>query len=146
MAHADHIAGRMSDYFSRQIALYDEMLAAYATLPTDLHAEDLEALTERQAAFTHRSDQLKEEFRLLMRDWLETDSVSDVEREHVRGLARHAEALARRLEGFSHDAANQAGGRLSEVKRELDALRCGHRTLNKYRGDGGTPGYMDTKA
>ena len=148
MAGAQSMTDRMTDYFKRQIALYDEMLAAYETLPTDLQADDLDLLAERQAGFTRRVDQLAEELRLLTREWRETASLSEAERDHVRGLARHAEALAAQLEGISNEAASQAQAKSGEVKRQLDGLRRGHQTLTKYRGAEGdsASGYVDTKA
>lgn len=148
MAAANSIVDRMSDYFDRQIALYDEMLAAYESLPADLQVDDLTFLTNQQEAFTRRANQLEEELRLLTRDWQNATRLTESEREHVRGLARHAETLAGKLEGLSRDAADRAMVRSREVKQELDALRRGHQTMMKYRGDDddGAAGYMDTKA
>jgi len=148
MVRASSIVERMGDYFDRQIALYDEMLAAYESLPEDLQGDDLRFLTDREAAFRRRAIQLEEELRLLTRDWLNAADLTEAEREHVRERARHAEKLASALEGLSREAAGHAETRSREVKRELNAIRRGLQTLNRYRDgdDDRAAGYVDSKA
>ena len=147
MARPESMVDRMTNYFHRQIALYEEMLAAYETLPADLQAEDLDELSTRQAGFSRRADQLEEELHLLTREWHETETLSDEQREQVRGLAQTAQQLAQRLEVLSYEAADRAKSRLAEVKEELDSLQRGYQMLDRYRAGNGdsTSGYMDTK-
>lgn len=146
MAPADSIVDRMINFFDRQLGLYGEMVNAYASLSTDLEAEDLDALTTREEAFASRTRQLEEELRILSREWQKTDSISDAEREHIAGLARHAEGMAKRLECMSQEAAIQAQARMRSVKNTLDGLRRGQQSMAKYRSNDGGSGYLDTKA
>jgi len=146
VAQTDSIVDRLSNYFDRQIGLYDEMLKSYETLSTDLEADELESLGDRQEAFTRRANQLEEELQLLSREWHAATNVTDAEREHIRGLARHAEEMARRLESISQTAAGQTRTRMRAVKDELDSLRRGQQTMTKYRSEDGDSGYLDTKA
>lgn len=146
MAREDSIVDRLVNFFDRQIALYEEMLKASDTLATDIEADDLNALAVQQETYSRRAKQLEEELRILSREWERAEGVTDAERQHIGGLARHAEAMAKRLESITNDAAAQAQTRMQSVKRELDGLRRGQQSLTKYRSGDDDSGYLDTKA
>lgn len=146
MARQDNIVDRLVNFFDRQVALYDEMLKASETLTADIEADDLNALTAQQEAFSRRAKQLEEELAILSREWNRAADVTDAERQHIGGLARHAEAMAKRLEAVTSDGASLAQTRMRTVKHELDGLRRGQQSITKYRSGGDDSGYLDTKA
>ncbi len=146
MTRADNIVDRLVNFFDRQIALYEEMLKTGDTLATDIEADDLNALAVQQETFSRRAKQLEEELGILSREWERAENVTDAERQHIGGLARHAEAMAKRLETVTNDAASKAQTRMRTVKDELDGLRRGQQSLTKYRSGNDDSGYLDTKA
>ena len=146
MGAGQNIAGRMADYFGRQVALYEEMLEDFQTLSERLQAEDLGPLATKQRDFSTRSAQLEEELSLLLREWRQATDIREADRKRVRALAGKARRLAGQLEAYSRDASERTRVRQDEVRSALEGLRRGQQMLTKYRIDDDPAGYMDTKA
>ena len=146
MGGTTDIGARITDYFERQIALYEEMLHAYETLQGDLENEDLEPLSAQQTVFTGKLSQLQEEFRLLDREWRQGASASEMRKRQVSALAERARDLARQLETISRSASQKARKQMDEVRTTLDTLRRGQRAVKQYRVGEDSADHVDRKA
>ena len=130
MTHNADIAARMTDYFKRQIAWFEQVLAEWDSVLTDLEAERLDELLARQEQDAVTTRQLEREFWALDTEWTEA-VVSEVERAEVRRLAARAEALATELGAMCERAAAAASGQAATVKDTLQETQRGHAMLRK---------------
>lgn len=126
------IVERISDYFSRQIVLYKQMLAEQDHILALLNAGELEDADRLASAHARESAALEQEFQALLREW---DSKSHCQEDYtpVRALAAEAAQLAARLEEFVTIAAGSARERREAVKREWEAIRRGQNVIDRYR-------------
>ena len=128
----DTIAERISDYFTRQIALYTLMLAEQDQILALLNAGELEDAEKMAASHARDSAALEQEFHALLREW-HSNTHSPEDYAPVRALAMEAANLAGRLEVFVSVAAGNARERREAVKREWEAIRRGQNVIDRYR-------------
>lgn len=128
----NRIVERISDYFTRQIAMYKQMLAEQDQILALLNAGELEDAEKMAAAHARESAVLEQEFHALLREWKSTAHSPD-EYAPVRALAAEAASLAGRLEEFVSVAAGNARERREAVRREWEAIRRGQNVIDRYR-------------
>ena len=138
---------RMKDCLSRQIALYDAMLAEHRTLNDDLGKEDLSVRIERQGKYAREIKAIERESHILQREWREAANLSDRERAAVGVLTEEAQDRVTRLSDLNARAIDSVRNRQAEVKKEWDALRRRIGAVGKYRPGGqDDAGFVDKKA
>lgn len=134
-----NIAGRMTDFYNREIAILEAMRTE---LP------ELDLLVEQDGAaaaadFHKRREQtlaiLAKEFQLLAREWDETD-VPNEEREPVDRLAKQARTLIAAVQPLLNSAAERAQDRMTVMRASMDDLRRGKQVMRAYKTHGSTEG------
>jgi len=142
------LAERMKDYFTRQIAWLEFLIAGFDTLEADLQAEQLNALAERQAADAAKTRDLEEEFMALWKEWqAQYQTVPGDERVAVKEMATQAEELSLRLGELSEQAERRVEDEMKRVKGAILSARKNRENLNRYGSDTlPAPGFMDKKA
>lgn len=146
VAHAS-ISARMTDYFNRQIAWFERLLADLAPLQ-DAPGEVVESrLVEQASAHVQGTQTLGQEFWALLKEWETASDISDDERAQVAGLAQQAEVLAQKLSDVYKQGAGLMGNRMNAVNQSLLELRKGRSLLRKYGGHlSSHTTYIDKKA
>lgn len=139
---------RMEDYFSRQIAWMQELLADFDTLDAELDAEDFKSMVTRQKESARKTSDLEQEFRALWKEWeSKISTVPESEQAPVRELAQRAEALSLRLAELSEQAAARVDQELTTVRSALLEVRRSRENLRKYAQQfSPPPGFMDKRA
>lgn len=142
-----NIAGRMQDYFERQIAHFEEIVSGLARAADDIEAGRFDEAAAVQESNQKKTESLAAEFWSLKREWDTAGDVAPRDREVVQGLARRADELSQQIR-----AALDASIGLSEAQRAtLDAsmkdIRQGKEFLGKYGTPrSNDPNIMDRKA
>lgn len=126
------IAERISEYFTRQIALYRVMLAEQDQILARMEAGEWAAVEKLTSVHARESAALEREFYALLREW-ESAERSARESGPVRALAQQAAELAVKLEACATVAAGNARERREAVKREWEAIRRGQHVIGRYR-------------
>ena len=140
------ILERISDYFTRQIALYRQMLAEQDQMLALLNAGELEDAEKLASGHARESAALELEFNILLREW-KSSTRSEAATASVRSQASEAATLAARLEEFVGIAAGNARERREAIKREWEAIRRGQNVLDRYRMiESSEPDHVDRNA
>lgn len=141
------IATRMKDYFGRQIAWFDELLAEPEEFDTDLEEGALEAFAQRQQAQARATKDLEDEFWALLKEWEATADIAESERGSIRDLARQAEEKANILQARCDKGASKAGELAASVEEASNQLHKGKSALDKFRAQAADgPNFVDRKA
>lgn len=141
------IAARMKDYFGRQIAWFDELLAESEELEAELDENALEAFSQRQQTHARATKDLEDEFWALLNEWDNTTDIADIDRESIRDLARQAEEKSRALQTRFDKGATQAGRLADSLKETSNRLQRGKTVLDKFRSQGADgPNFVDRNA
>lgn len=138
----------MRDYFARQIALFETMLAELGALEDDdKDIEDREDLIALQATHDKKIRSLDQEFSALRREWDATQDIAGPDRDAMRLLARKADTLCVEVQALLSRGARLAGEQADALRQSIDQIRQGKDVLGKY-GTGGAqaPSYIDRKA
>jgi hypothetical protein len=144
---ASTITDRMRDYFNRQIACYETLIAELDALSEDWSAEDVERVAEQQACHARTSSDLENEFWALLPEWQRATETTPAERDEVRALAQRAESRAERLAQANARAEAIAGRHLDALKASRNVVARGRDMLGKYRGTtDDASGRFDSKA
>lgn len=137
---------RMKNFFSRQIAWYEQVLAELQGIEDDLKQADLTALTEHESQRAKSREQLEREFRALHREWEAAEAIPEQGCQEVQALADRAESLARRLAEAYDEAAQLAHVNRATASEYLRDLRKGRELLSHYRaGDAPKAEFLDKK-
>ncbi len=146
MDGADLVA-RMTDYFNRQIALFESMRSDLEGVEDRLDTLDFEALGREQASHAAQASALKHELAGLLEEWESAKDVPEEDRDGIRALARRAEALAEELSVINDRAATHADARGRALRETWCELERGRRVLGKYApGRPAAPNFIDRKA
>ncbi len=152
MVDVHDIAGRMKDYFGRQIRWFEKMLEDLATLEKDLDASEppddvQQQVVQRQEVHEKGMHALEDEFRSLLHEWEGTESIAESDREEVRALAQQAEALSSKLQTVMDRGTELAAERMASMEDAFGKIRKGKTMVKGYRAEGATdPSYVDRKA
>jgi hypothetical protein len=87
----DHsIAARLADCFQRQLALFERMAEAHASLPGDPESREWAELLRIQTEFSRDLAALEQEFQILKREWNRAPDAEPDARSQLRELAEAA--------------------------------------------------------
>ena len=138
---------RVQDYFRRQLALYEDMLAAHDAFQRDLDAGHLDHLAERQESQSKQAAMLEREFRALLREWQAAPDLDEGERAEVRDLAERAQTLAGRVVERNQQIIRELQRRTATLQNDANALHRGLGLLKMYRpGISHVAGFLSKKA
>ncbi len=132
MANSD-LAKRAKDFFARQIAFYEKLLARYGSIAQDIQGEDLTGLLEQQRLDETGFSAFAQEFDALSSEYEAATGLSDADRTAIRGLAERARQLALQLRDVSEAANRTLGERMADTRDALDELARGREMLERYR-------------
>lgn len=124
---------RMTDYYERQLRFYRDILDAYEEMPSDFKESDLGPFLSREKRWQAEWQVLREEFRLLNREWEKAADIPDDERAAVSGMAERAQELVQRIVAKQNAAVEQLRKDMAEVQSACKELRRGRDMLRKYR-------------
>ena len=124
---------RMLNYFSRQIAFYEELDARMANLPDTSDAEAWEAIAVKGANDQERMAQLEEEFQLLQKEWNAQTAIDPDDHAAVHEQAAIARELAVRVQGHFQAGAAAAAVVRDKAKAKMDELKKGKQVNQSYR-------------
>jgi ABC-type transporter Mla subunit MlaD len=144
----DTVAERVKDYFTRQIAWFESLLAELdAALAAAAADPELRNLAQTHAAHVEATARFEDEFRSLVAAWRTATDVSQAQRDEIRLLARRAEALAARLGEAYQRAMKLVDTRAERVRETLHELARGHDLLRKYhQGHSPDAWFIDKRA
>jgi hypothetical protein len=131
------IAGRMRDYFRRQLDWLHTACEEMRAFDEEL-AADPEALQERDARRAREAEALAAEFAVLKREWDACRDIGEADRNAVQQLAVETEARAKEMSELVDRNAATARAKAQGVQEDLDTLRRGKGAIEGYRqGDAG---------
>jgi hypothetical protein len=141
------ITARMSDYFKRQIAAFEQMLEALTVLDHDMDEAELEALVTIQDRHSRQTNELAREFRALLKEWQAGVGIQEADRVAVGRYARRAEHLAAQVEVRCAQGNALVQGKMQALRDSLDEVAVGRDLLRKYSPTAQhEPSYLDRKA
>ncbi len=141
-----NIADRMKDYFIRQIACYEETIAAYHTLSSSGGTQDVAAALSRHSALAGRAKALEMELRALLPEWNSSKEVTAAERTEIQELAQRTEVMARRLKEQNDASLQQVYKHMERIREDLGRIRRGRNTARRYRQSDDHASFVDRKA
>ena len=134
------IAGRMADFFEREIHLLEEMRDDLPALSECVGQEDPSAIAEAQKRREQALDTLAREFKLLVREWNDTSGLSQDERRKIEKLSARAQALLVEVRPLLDRTIAHAKEGLAKTEVSIAGLRRGKQLLHAYkareRGEG----------
>lgn len=138
---------RVTAYFERHIAFFEEVLAGLGRIEENLAGEDFERLLSQQARDDERSAHLLRERRGLLREWLHDTGLTDADRQAVRVLSDRFDVLAGQVRERYGEVMDLVQQELTDRRDIYHTLRRGRGLLNTYRPGGGDQGaFIDKKA
>lgn len=144
---ASAIAGRMNDYFNRQIAAFERMLNDLTILDGELDDAQLDALAALQQRHTRETGELAREFRALLNEWQASPGIEAADRAAIGRQARRAEDLAAKVDARCTQGNALVQEKMQSLRASLDEVAAGRDVLNKYRPETRQePSFLDRKA
>lgn len=134
LANAD-IVRRMKDYFTRQMAWFEQLHEALAEFDEPVDLERLDGLLEADSARARKSKALEEEFSALKSEWDRAESIPESAVDEVRAIAGRAEKLAGELQEAFDKAAQSTGAGVEALQERLGELKAKGQWLGKYRAE-----------
>lgn len=136
-----NIAGRMADFFERQIAVLDEMSAELPDLERIVEQDAVSAGVDFHKRREHALAILAREFELLKREWDETEGLTADERAHVEALSREAQKRIAGIQGLLTRSVSRAQEKMTTMEVSMTELRRGKQVMRAYKtresGEGG---------
>lgn len=134
------IAGRLADFFARQILVLEEMRVELPQLQEIVDASIEEAAID----FHKRREQalaiLAKEFELLKREWDETEGITADERAQVESLSRRAHDLIEQVQPLLAKSVANARGKMAAMEASMTELRRGRQVTRAYQSRDGRQG------
>lgn len=146
LAHTSSLPYRVKDYFRRQIASFEEILANLERLDEDLHRPDAEQRSELPLRHDRRTAALEREFEALAREWRQAADLEKADRADIRALAQTAQALADNVCAAYQRGIELTTTRSAAVKADLGDLRRGRDLLERYRTTPFDVAFFDKRA
>lgn len=141
------IIDRMTDYFSRQIAWFGDVLAEWEDGSGEMTDEEVDSMVDTQSAREKETKEFEREFAVLKREWDQEESIAKADRDRIRALADEANALAEGLRERIEHAEGRVAEAMKSVKASLGTLRRGRGYAEKYKlGDTGGSMGIDRQA
>ncbi|HOF39068.1 MAG TPA: hypothetical protein PLD73_03270 [Candidatus Hydrogenedentes bacterium] len=144
----DHsIAARLADCFQRQLALFERMAEAHASLPGDPESREWAELLRIQTEFSRDLAALEQEFQILKREWNRAPDAEPDARSQLRELAEAARHKAGEIARASAANAEQVAEMMRNAREQLAEIQKGKRILRNLRaGEQDGADYIDRKA
>ena len=146
LAHTSSLPYRVQDYFRRQIACFEEILADLERLEHDLGGPDAPQRIQLRLPHERRTAALEREFTALAREWRQAAELPKPDRADIRALAQTAQALAEEVCAAYQRGIELATTRSAEVKADLGDLRRGRDVLQRYRTTQFDVAFFDRRA
>ena len=146
LAHTSSLPYRVKDYFRRQIASFEEILANLECLDEDLHRPDAAQRIELRLRHDRRTAALEREFEALAREWRQAADLPKADRADIRALAQTAQALAENVCAAYQRGIELTTTRSAAVKGALGDLRRGRDALERYRTTRFDVAFFDKRA
>jgi len=146
LAHTSSLPYRVKDYFRRQIAWFEEILADLERLEEDLDGPDAAQRIELRLRHDRRTAALEREFTALAREWRQAAELPKADRADIRALARTAQALAENVCAAYQRGIELTTTRSAAVKGDLGDLRRGRDVLERYRTTRFDVAFFDKRA
>lgn len=124
---------RVNNYLERYIAWLHASVEALDRIEQDLAQGNIDAIAAEEHARQQKTEDFMREYRGLLYEWERANDVADTDRAAIKTGSKQAEALTRQLrERYAHAGECMARA-LTGNRGALDAVRRGHRMLNRYR-------------
>lgn len=139
--YSHNIAGRMRDYFERQIAWFNEAKLEYTSITDflttkgDIDPVDLKTFIEKVGYMANDSRVLQDEFQALMREWDSAEEVPDIERVEIQVLAKEAQVLSADLTTLYTRYGELAQLQADATRDALMKMQRQSASLHKYKTD-----------
>lgn len=146
LAHTSNLLYRVKDYFRRQIASFEEILADLERLDEDLQRPDAAQHIELCLGHDRRTAALEREFAALAREWRQAVDLPNADRADIRALAQTAQALAENVCAAYQRGIELTTSRSDAVKADLGDLRRGRDLLERYRTTRFDVAFFDKRA
>jgi len=140
------VAERVLDYFERQCAHYQALIAFLETVPAAVAAGDLETVEAGHDAHVRTGQALNDECAALLAEWQAAHDVPPASQSAVRARAAEAHGLVVRAELAYRTAAQALDSMRGSLSADQGRLRRGREMLHRYRLVEGGGGYIDRQA
>lgn len=139
--NTSNIAGRMANFFERQIAVLDEMREELPALKQVIESDAQAAAVEFHRRREHALAILAKEFELLKREWNDTEGLTPEERSNVEQLSAKAQNLIAELQPMVSTSITFAQEKMEGMTSSMNELRRGKQVMQAYKtrepGEGG---------